>query len=376
MKLHVRLLKVSVFAVLAVLFNFGPIALSTETPPPLFFTPVTQGQTDVLAGLTSAKSSIHMFMYRVTDPQILSALIDAKSRGVDVKVILDKNSAEHEKPNGPSTILTEGGVEVRRSSAKFSISHGKTFLVDGERAYIMTLNLTKIASVVRDAGLITGDEEVVGYLEKLFQADWKNANEDGDVTPDSIPENLVISPVNASEKLQDLIDSAKSELRLVVENLSYQEIIDELIEAHQRGVHVEVLLPRCNMGESEFNLPAAQKLDAAGIDVRLMPGPETADMPYIHQKSIIADDSRAFLGSENDSYNSIVCAREIGILFDEARQIRQLTETFDEDFDKSMNYSEAKDFQCPDRGYGKKDRRDRDHGNGGGDGGQKKCNNF
>ncbi len=337
--------------VLVLLFTFAtvalaPTAVSVESAQPLFFTPTTRGQVDVLAGIESAEASIDMSMFRITDVEVLTALIAAQARGVNVRVLLDKAMAEKEKPNGPTYILESAGVDVQRSSSQFSISHAKTFIVDKKRVYIMTLNLTKISHLVRDVGYISENHEIVGYLNQLFEVDWQNGIQNGKETPANIPRDLVISPVDATIKLRAMINQATTTLKLAVENFSYRDIIADLIEAKQRGVKVEVLLPRCNFVTVDFNMPAAKQLHEAGVNVRLMPDPESPELPYIHQKTMSIDQRLGFVGSENFSYNSLEYAREVGILFRNTSQIRQLDDIFDLDFGKALDFKAAEAHRC------------------------------
>jgi phosphatidylserine/phosphatidylglycerophosphate/cardiolipin synthase-like enzyme len=324
--------------------GLGPAAYSVSGEPPLFFTPTAGHQKDVLAAINGARKSVHMTIFSLTDPAVIEALIAANDRGLDVKVIL--NHSTFERKSGTVDRLQEAGVEARDSSPGFSITHSKSFVVDGEKAYIMTLNLTKISDRVRDVALITSERASVDFVEELFATDWRNAAEGTDDTPTNIPENFVVSPVNSEAKLRALIQSARKSLKVVVENMSYVEIIQDLIDAHNRGVKVEVLMPRCNISNADFDMPAALQLFEGGIDVRLMPKPSTTDTPYIHQKSIVVDGEKAFLGSENFSFNSIKRARELGIIFDDARQVRQLSDVFDTDFIKALNYKKAAAASC------------------------------
>lgn len=335
--------------------GYGPSAFSVNADVPLFFTPVSKGQTQVLAGINSAKTSLRMTMFHLTDPQVVDALIAAKQRGVHVQVIVDNQQIPKEKPTGAYHRLTEAGVEARGSSPMFSITHCKSFTIDGTTAYIMTLNLTKIADRVRDVGYVTTDTETVRFVEELFATDWDNAINNTNNTPAQIPDHIVVSPTNSRDRLRTLFQSATKSLHVVVENLSYNDMIQDMIDAHNRGVDVQVLLPRCNISNADFNMPAAQKLNEVGIPVRMMPAPDSAETPYIHQKSIVVDGAKGFLGSENFSFNSIEHARELGILFDDPNQIKQLEEVFSSDYAKSLTYDQAAAVTCSKRTWGTDD---------------------
>ncbi len=340
-----------ILALVLISLSIGPAAFSRSAELPLFFTPTASAQVDVMAGINGAKSSIHMLMFRLTEPKIIDALIAAKARGVDVQIILDSNSLAKEKPGGPSQVLGAGGVTVIKSSSQFSISHYKSFVVDGSMAYIMTMNLTRIADRVRDVGYMTADAEAVAFVEELFKVDADNAANNSMNSPTKIPANMVISPVNSKERLSSLIKSAKTDLKVVVENLSYTDLIQDMIDAKARGVDVQVMLPRCNISNADFDLPAAKTLSDAGVNVRMMPPPDSVDLPYLHQKSMMIDGAKGFLGSENFSFNSIEKARELGLIFDDASQVGQMTKIFMQDFDKSVSYTDAAKITCPARTF-------------------------
>ena len=151
-------------ALILVLGGIGTIASSRNAEHPLFFTPAATGHVvEVVSALSSAKTSIHMTMYNLTEQPVIDALVAAKDRGVDVKLIMDKGSAER-KVDGPFSRLVAAGVDARKSSTSFSLTHNKSFTIDGKAAYIMTLNLTKISDRVRDVAMITTDASKVKFV--------------------------------------------------------------------------------------------------------------------------------------------------------------------------------------------------------------------
>jgi cardiolipin synthase len=313
---------------------------------PLFFTPASTAVPQVIAAIDSAKSSFHMIMYRISTQEIIDHLISAKNRGVDVQIILDASGVASEKPTGAFHQLSAAGVNVMRSSSLFSISHVKSFIVDNKSAYIMTLNLTTITPAVRDVGLITGDPTTLQFFNDLFATDVKNSANQTMDSPTNIPGNIVLAP-GARDRLETLLKGAKSSIRLEVENFNDSAMLNDLIDAQKRGVKVQVLFPRCDLTANDFDMPVAQTLSAAGVEVYMMPAPMTADAPYIHQKSIVIDNNLGYLGSENFSGNSLDHARELGIIFTEKPRITQLSQMFDRDIGVSLDMSASTAYTCP-----------------------------
>src|SRR5436853_5354279 len=61
----------------------------------VYFTPTHDCITEIVRAIGGARHSLYVQAYFLTSEPILSALLAAKSRQVDVKVILDKNHPEN-----------------------------------------------------------------------------------------------------------------------------------------------------------------------------------------------------------------------------------------------------------------------------------------
>lgn len=81
----------------------------------------------VLKVINSAKSEIRMEAYNFTDPGVISALIAAKKRGVDVKIVHDHVAAS-EKGDGTQA-MRDAGIGVHLAT-RYKIMHNKIIIVD------------------------------------------------------------------------------------------------------------------------------------------------------------------------------------------------------------------------------------------------------
>ena len=110
-------------------------------------------------------------MYYLTHRRIVDDLIDAKNRGVDVKIILDGSFvrdgyAPHEK-------LREAGVPVKIENWRSKL-HSKNAIFDGKIATLGSTNWTSTAELVNDENMIiVYDEKVAKEVERNFQRMWK-----------------------------------------------------------------------------------------------------------------------------------------------------------------------------------------------------------
>ncbi|MBW8308285.1 MAG: phospholipase D family protein [Candidatus Paracaedibacteraceae bacterium] len=118
--------------------------LIQEKPQDLMvcFTPNRLCQQSLLIALKMTKQSIYLQAYSFTDKDIADALIDAKKRGVDVQIILDKSNKtdKHSKAN----LLAKNGINVHIDSPP-GIAHNKVIILDQETVVSGSYNFSAAA---------------------------------------------------------------------------------------------------------------------------------------------------------------------------------------------------------------------------------------
>jgi phosphatidylserine/phosphatidylglycerophosphate/cardiolipin synthase-like enzyme len=306
-------------ALVAALGASSPAAGATGLGP-LIVEP-DQGYAAIYALLSSPKHTLDLTMYELRDPQAQQALINDAARGVTVRVLLDK--AFHGGPfNQPVfTALSASGVQVHWASTKVSITHQKSFVIDGKKAVIMTGNLTaQYYATARDFSLVDTKKKDVAAIETTFNLDWANTKGTAPVGSD-----LVWSP-GAQDDLVALIESARHTLRVENEEMKAPAIVAALVAAAKRGVDVEITMTRDPDWAGAFN-----DLKAAGAHVRTYK--QSAKNLYIHAKIIVADGHKAFLGSQNFTTNSLQFNRELGLITAAKSVVGELLINFGKDFD-------------------------------------------
>ncbi len=258
-------------------------------------------------------------MYEDEDPQVDAALAADKRRGVRVRVLLDggsygQGSSENQTAYG---YLQAHHVPVRWTPAYFALTHQKTLVVDGT-AYILTFNFTPAYyASSRDFGVADSNAQDVSAILRAFDADWADRRI---AAPDG--KDLVWSP-GSGPALQSLIALARGWLDVYNEEMDETDIEHALETDARRGVNVEVTMTADSSWDEAFS-----ELAAAGVHVRTY----AADAPlYIHAKMILTS-TRAFLGSENFSDQSLFDNRELGIVLSTPSIIASLRHTFAADY--------------------------------------------
>lgn len=267
-----------------------------------------QGLTAIYNLIASAKKSIDMTMYELTDVTVMDAFAKAAAAGVKVRVILDQ-SGEETKTNTPAyNYLEKNKCGVHWSNPAYAVTHQKTITVDAATSAIMTLNLTPTDyKTTRDFAVITNNAADVAAIETTFNADFTNAK----ITPPT-GENLVWSPTNATSALLGLINGATKSLLLSQEEFGDKQMIAAIVAALKRGVQATLVQ------ENVSNQYSAEltTVKTAGAKIATY---SSRTGRFIHAKTVLADygtaSAKLFVGSENFTTPSLSDNRELGLIF-------------------------------------------------------------
>jgi phosphatidylserine/phosphatidylglycerophosphate/cardiolipin synthase-like enzyme len=147
-------------------------ATSPATAPTLsthvYFSPPGGATEAVLRELGRAKRRVRVQAYSFASPPIAQAVVDAKARGIEVTVILDR-SQESERYTS-ATFLHNHGVPVF-IDAEHSIAHNKVILIDADTVITGSFNFTRAAEE-RNAEnlLILHDADLAAKCRANFDA--------------------------------------------------------------------------------------------------------------------------------------------------------------------------------------------------------------
>lgn len=130
---------------------------------------------EIISLIDSSHDSLSIEMYLLTDDDAVESIIRAHSRGVNVRVILEKNVMDYQNDDAYRTLISQG-VPVVFVSKKGALTHTKMILVDGKKAYVGSHNLSKNALTKnREIGIITEHSSSISFLSSLFERDWELA---------------------------------------------------------------------------------------------------------------------------------------------------------------------------------------------------------
>jgi phosphatidylserine/phosphatidylglycerophosphate/cardiolipin synthase-like enzyme len=287
------------------------------------------GVAPVLSLIQNASTSVDLVIYELTDQSVEQALVDAKSRGVAVRVLLNEGyygkqtgdyGAQEPVNQAAYDFLQSHDVAVKWTPAYFALTHQKTLVIDGHEALIMSFNLVpRYYATGRDFGIDDVDLTDVSAIEKTFDGDWAREEE---AAPQG--DDLLWSPGSKSILLS-LIASASSTLEVYNEEINDQDVENALEAAAKRGVVV-----RIDMTYATNWKPALAELSQARVLVRTYAS--SSKYLYIHAKMIVADNRMAFVGSENFSTGSLDDNRELGLVLSQQNILDSLETVFNADW--------------------------------------------
>lgn len=283
----------------------------------------------ILDAINAATKSLRVKMFLFSDPSLLKAVMDAQSRGVNVRVMLNPARRDGESENKDThKKLVAAGIKVMDSNPEYDVTHEKSMVVDDTTAFVKSLNWeTKNITETRDYAIVTSHAHEVAEIIQCFEADWHRKPFTGDEKS-----HLIWCCGNGRERIAKFIDEAKDSI--FVQNERYQDavIIERLVRAARRGVKVHV------MARPPHKLKKEKLVEAVG-GMRIMEdvGIKIHKLKHLklHAKMLLADHARAIVGSINLAPGSFDSRRELAIEVDDEDVVKRLSEIAHHDWKHS-----------------------------------------
>ncbi len=335
-------------ACIAIVFLFPMVLSGQEDWWRLFFT--HPGRTSGTSAVTperalvtvirSARNSFYGAFFDLDSVPVGSALMEARKRGVDVRLVTDDSNYSNEMINS----LMGSGIPVVSDNRR-PLMHNKFAVVDGELLWTGSWNATKNceaknnnnAILIRSADLAAiykqeFDEmfelRVFGYRKEpgVFGALKKNYHvriEDADInayfSPDDDVERIIIKRIK----------KAKKSIRFMAFSFTSDGIGEAMIEKSRQGVSVSGVFEKrgAKSREGEYT-----KMRLEGLPVRL-----DANGGAMHHKVIIIDEERVITGSYNFSKNASRRNDENVLMIDSKDIAAQYLKEFDRIYRESRD---------------------------------------
>jgi phosphatidylserine/phosphatidylglycerophosphate/cardiolipin synthase-like enzyme len=219
-------------------------------------------------------------------------------------------------------------VDVQDSNPRFDVTHEKSMVVDDEIAFIESLNWEpRNLTETRDYAVVTKHKHEVEEVMRGFDADWSRTEF---ATGENSP--LIWCIGNGRQRMCEFIDRAKHTLWLQNERYQDPVVIEHLVRAYARGVKIHVMArPPHKLKKEKLveGVSGLRVLADLGVPIHKL------KLIKLHGKVMLADDTRAIVGSINIAPGSFDSRRELAIEVDDEHIIHRIRKTLEHDWENS-----------------------------------------
>lgn len=286
--------------------------------------------------IDGAEKSIEVAQFTFSRQPIEDALRRAHDRGVRVRIAM--NAAQADGDN-PSTRLRDAGLDVKfvkgKDAGSFAgLQHAKFMIADDETVVLGSNNWSSTGVSINDENTIvvetSSDDPFLGAFECYFEF--------------MFTQNITLAPTCASEEtrftpsgdawrlIRDEIRAAQVSIDVLMHHLVFDDAVEELAKAAERGVRVRIVVNEADRAEirgSDF-----ERLQAAGGQVRFKR--TNGDLFQImHDKLAIFDGKVLVNGSGNWSGSAFFNNWEFYVRYDAP----QVVDPFEELFSRLWSWS-------------------------------------
>jgi cardiolipin synthase A/B len=274
--------------------------------------------------LAAARSQVLVEMYEFGRADLVQALVAARARGVEVRVILD--------PTVPPTLvagrrLAAVGVPVRFypvDDHAQQIDHVKLLVGDGQ-ALVGGMNWGATSERNHDYALLLRAPDEIRRLVAIFEQDWALAGGSPAPLPPAVGSIAQTAPGDEIRRLLEAtLRAAGDRIEAEVFDLTDPDVLLLLEEARRRGVGIRVLL---DPGQ-DVNRPSFAELRRTGVAARWfrpLPGAK------LHAKAVLAD-NRLVLGSANWSHHGLDVNHELEVATADGGAVASFAARFEADW--------------------------------------------
>ena len=284
----------------------------------------------LVAAIDATQRTLLLAIYDLRLPDVAAAIVRAKGRGVDVRMVYDEGHAAPADPSGnggPSAefqSVVDAGVPVRllKGGGSYGIMHNKFAVFDGELVETGSFNWTAAADAKNfENSIWRSDPAYAAGFARYWDWMWGLAHAPGIAAAPVAGAGFGTPPGDASrpvafnggayprwsfspqggveDLLVDAIGRARSTVDVAIFSLYSQRVADALIAAKGRGVAVRVV---ADASQSRRAQPVAA-LAAAGVALRISGGRDGGTGVF-HHKYAIVDGTLLITGSYNFSQNA------------------------------------------------------------------------
>lgn len=257
-----------------------------------------------------ANENIDIAIYGYEDiPKVTEALQNAKNRGVKIRFVYDENYNTDKTYYTANNIIKNLAIDSKSDRSESITSsnylmHNKFIIFDNKIVYTGSMNFSKngLSGYDQNDIVIIKSKEIASLYEKEFdqmisghfhKGKTKHNLSNKFQLGNSIVEVYFSPQDKTSNRIIEIIHSAKKSIYVPAFLITHSGISNELIKAHNRGVDVKIIIDANNI---YIKNSKHQLLRKSGIPLKV-----ENYAGKLHAKSMIIDEKYIILGSMNFS---------------------------------------------------------------------------
>jgi phosphatidylserine/phosphatidylglycerophosphate/cardiolipin synthase-like enzyme len=253
----------------------------------------------------------HGAFYEISSPRVINALADARKRGVDVKLVSEKQNAR--KRRSMLKRFAESGIEVVTDAGRRGgLMHNKFAVIDGRYVWTGSYNPSDNDSTKNDNNAILIDSPLLAdiyeneFMEMSRDRIFGNRSEPGPfadlrncyhIKIEETDINVYFSPENNVENIiLQRLRKAKISIHFMAFSFTSPGIGEMMIRKMKEGLQVQGIFERRGTKEAHSQY-TKMKLEEMAVKL-------DHNRNLMHHKVIVIDGSRVIMGSYNFSRNA------------------------------------------------------------------------
>ncbi|MBK8552502.1 MAG: hypothetical protein IPL53_16110 [Ignavibacteria bacterium] len=344
--------------------------------------------------MNNAKESIDIETFYFADEkgqpleEIITAIKNAASRGVQVRIIVDSSFYFNNKEKSIDALEGIQNISIKKipiGNLAGGVMHAKYFIVDNENLFLGSQNMDWRALIhIHEIGVRVKNKELARTFSEVFETDWKlcdgnnyglinqavnyfvnsdnpviiNSNDFGKIIlyPAFSPSNINMNGLSSEEEeLLKIINNTKDSLSIQMYSYSpkakneknyYDDIDKALRNAASRGVKIKIIFSDWSIKDpaTEFikNLSIVENIE---IKFSTIPQYSGGYIPYSrvdHCKYFISDNNISWISTSNWEWGYFHNSRNATLIIENSKVNSELSKVFLRSWDGP--YSNAVDI--------------------------------
>jgi phosphatidylserine/phosphatidylglycerophosphate/cardiolipin synthase-like enzyme len=140
------------------------------------FSPDGGAERLILKVINGSQTSIRLAAYSFTSTKVVRALVDARKRGVDVRMVVDNEGTSSKSGTAALNLLANADIPIR-TNGKYAIHHDKYIISDGMHVQTGSFNYSQAAAASNSENVIViwhNPDLAVSYLRH-----WQSRFDEG-----------------------------------------------------------------------------------------------------------------------------------------------------------------------------------------------------